>query len=142
VPKLAVLVACNQVLFDDEMAPSFIGVFTALDVLPPPNEEIQPNAMTPRPWFVCSMWLAEDGELGKTFTQKVRIINPKGVQFGEASEQFKMDKRSHTLKIQVPALPVGIEGSLAVNVWLESDGRKSGNVHKYEIVILHRKRAV
>jgi hypothetical protein len=140
VPKLAVLVACSQVLFDEQLAPSLIGVFTALDVMPPPNEDILPNAMTVKQWVVCTMWLAEDEDLGKTFVQKLKVIAPNGMTFGEAAEEFKMDKRSHTLHINVAALPVGLEGSIFVEVWLESNHIKIAQVHKYEIIILHRKR--
>ena len=139
-PKLAVLVACNQVLFDDEVAPSFIGVFVAIDVLPPPDVEILPNAQNPKQWFVCSMWLAEDKDMNQVFTQKVKVTMPNSIVFGEAAEQFKMDRRSHTVKVQIPFMPVGAQGNLAVDVWLESETRKVADVHRYEINIYHRKR--
>jgi hypothetical protein len=129
-------------LFDDEVAPSFIGVFVALDVLPPPDVEIQPNAVNPKPWVVCTMWLAEDKDINQTFTQKVKITLPNGDVFGEAAEQFKMDRRSHTVKVQIAFVPVGIQGNLAVDVWLESETIKVADVHRYEINIYHRKRSV
>lgn len=139
-PKLAVLTACNQVLFDEQQAPSMIGVFVALDVLPPPDVEIQTNAMSPKEWVMCSMWLAEDNDIGKEFVHKMKVVSPNGADFGEGSEAFKMMTRSHTVRVHVSGLPVGHQGNIVVNVWLESNGEKVSPKHKYEISIYHRKR--
>lgn len=140
-PRLAVFVACSDLLFDDQTSPTMVGVFAALDALPPPDGEIQLNAMSPKPWIVCTMWLADEKELGKTYTQKIKIFTPDGIGFGEGAESFVMNTRSHTVRINVNGMPVGRQGNVLVNVWLELDGEKVTDTRKYEINILHRKRA-
>ena len=136
-PKPAVLAACRQVLLDEEQTPSLIGVFAAIDVLPPAGVEIQHNAINPNPWVLCSMWLADEGDMNKRFTHKVKMTLPDGIEFGQASEEFTMVSRVHTITVRVPMLPVGVQGNLTVDAWVESDTKKVAE-NKYRISISHR----
>lgn len=135
------LAACSEVLSDDRDTPSLIGVFAGLDVLPPPNSEIQPNALSPKSWVMFSLWLAESNDIGREFTQKMQITTPDGVGFGESSQEFKMTALTHTLKIAINGMPVGMPGKLTVEVWVESHQLKVTDKHRYEITIQHSKKA-
>jgi hypothetical protein len=139
-PRLTLFGAGSDVLLDDEQNPSLISAFCALDIGTANNAEIPENAVGPKQWMVLSMWLTESAEeIGKTFTHQLIIIAPNGKEFGNATEKITMDKRSHTVKMRVNGMPIGVEGRMIVKVWLESDGRKVTSVYEYPIDLRHLK---
>jgi len=139
VPELMHFVACNEVLLDDNNNPSLISVFIALEVAHNKSEAIDPKTMASRTWTVFTMWLAEAGDIGKTFTQKLVIETPNGLEFGSNTEVFKMDKAAHTIRTRVAGFPIGIEGNVLMKLWLELSGKRITKIRKSRINVKHVK---
>ena len=85
------------------------------------------------------MWKAEDGDLGKTFTQKTTITTPDGKEFGNASEDFTMKLVSHSLITDVFGFPVGVEGDVVMTAWVEIGSKRITEIRKSEINVAHHK---
>jgi hypothetical protein len=139
VPDLVHFVACNEVLLDDNNNPSLIGVFIALEAKHNRDEVIDKKSMAPRAWTVFTMWLAEAGDIGKTFTQKLVIETPNGLVFGNNTEVFKMDKAAHTIRTRVAGFPIGVEGDVVMKVWVELSGKRITKIRKSRINVKHVK---
>jgi hypothetical protein len=130
-------VACNEVLLDDSDNPSLISVFIALEAMHNKGEAINPKAMGPRNWTVFTMWLAEAGDIGRKFTQKLMIETPAGLDFGNNTEEFTMVKAAHTIRTRVAGFPIGVEGNVLMKVWLEAAGNRITKIRKSRINVKH-----
>jgi hypothetical protein len=139
VPELVHFVACNEVLLDDYENPSLISVFIALEATNVTGEPIPRKSLGPRNWTVFTMWLAEAGDIGKTFTQQLIIETPDGLEFGNNTEKFKMDKAAHTIRTRVAGFPIGVEGNVLMKVWVEVAGKRITRIRKSRINVKHVK---
>jgi hypothetical protein len=139
--KLETIAACNDVLLDEQNNPTLVSIFCALDTAHAQGATIDAGAIAPREWKIVTLWLADETDLGKTFTQKTVVMAPNGKEFGNASSDFTAAARSHNIRQNVSGLPVGVEGSIVISVWLESGKKKISDVYKYEISIRHRKQS-
>jgi hypothetical protein len=142
-PKLAILGASEKVLLDDESNPSMINLFAALRVADTTGATIPVDALGPKSWCVVAMWKAERGDAGQTFTQQCVVRAPGGKEFGKGTDNFtfKDAGSTHTIKLNVPAIPIGVAGDITVTVWLEQGGKRMSPDHHYEITIIHGKLA-
>jgi hypothetical protein len=132
-------VACNEVLLDDHNNPSLISVFIAMEAAHNQGEPIGAKSMAPKNWTVFTMWLAEEGDIGKNFTQKLVIETPNGIEFGTNTEDFTMDKAAHTIRTRVAGFPIGIEGNIVMRVWIEVAGKRISRIRKSRINVKHVK---
>lgn len=138
-PELMHFVACSEVLLDDYDNPSLISVFLALEVADKKGEPIDPKSMAPKTWTAFTMWLAEPGDIGKTFTQKLVIETPNGIEFGTNTENFTMTKAAHTIRTRVAGFPIGVEGNVVMKVWIEVAGKRISRIRKSRINVKHVK---
>lgn len=138
-PELMHFVACNEVLLDDYDNPSLISVFLALEATNTKGEPIPPKSIGPRNWIVFTMWLAEAGDIGRTFTQKLVIETPDGIEFGNNTEKFTMAKAAHTIRTRVAGFPIGVEGNVLMKVWLEVAENRITKIRKSRINVKHVK---
>jgi hypothetical protein len=137
--KLETIAACNDVLLDEQNNPTLVSVFCALDTAHAQGAKIDAGAIAPREWKIVTVWLADEADLGKTFTQRTKVMAPDGKEFGNASSDFKVAARSHNIRQNVIGMPVGVEGNIVISVWLEAENKKVSELYKYEISIRHRK---
>jgi len=124
---------------DDEQTPTLVGVLGALDAANQTGGEIPKDALAPRIWMVFTLWIAEQGDIGKTFTQKIEIFTPDGKLFGNSQDDFQMSNRSHNVKMRVHGLPIGLEGRIIIKTHLESLATKVTEVHESFIDIRHKR---
>lgn len=124
--KLAVFVACEKVITDEEThLVSLINLVTVYKVTLPLGERPPSNAVDPKEWAVMSAWDPEEGEGNRDFTQCMNIFFPDGKPFVEGGKlPFKMakDKRTHNA-MKVFGVPVGQQGRFEIQIWLELDGK-------------------
>ena len=85
------------------------------------------------------MWRAEAGDIGKEFTQHMKILLPDDTEFGFGTEKFKMEKAAHSIQMRVQGFPIGIEGDVVVKIWLEVGTQKVTKITNYLINVLHVK---
>jgi hypothetical protein len=135
-PKLAVFLTCDKVLLDDDQNPSAIGIFSAIMVGDPSGAAIPENALSPKEWSVLTQWRADTGDSSKEFVQKSTIANPKG-EFGKSEEPFSLKGLSHTIKLKVPGMPVGVPGNITIKVWLESAGKRVTEDFTQTVTVSH-----
>jgi len=135
--KLIAFVACETVLSDERNNPSLISVFSALDIGHVAGQAISPEAVSPQRWKVFTQWNADEADIGQEFTQKISIAAPDGREFGGAETDFKLETRSHNIKISVEGMPVGVEGNIVMKVWVKSGTKTITEIHTSEISIRH-----
>jgi hypothetical protein len=97
--------------------------------------ELPEKAVSPTLWSVFVLWESEAMEVGKEFTQAMKILAPDGSLFSEFEGNFKnssSDESQVKTKIQIPGIPIWKEGWVTIQVSLKGD-ESSIAEYKFEV---------
>ena len=136
-PKLLVFVPCEKIILDDRANASLIVLMQNLDVQVG-AQGIPKNAVTPKEWAVFTVWEWLPDDHGKEFTQIIQVLWPDGSEFKRTAMKFQAgQKRYHQNRLMIIGFPAGQVGQIAVNMWLEEDSRKIGDLYSYFLTVSH-----
>jgi len=120
---------------------TLVEILQNIGVPVPENVVIPANAVTPKDWSVFTMWKTDPADAGKSYTQIVQLLWPDKTEFqnGVLSLEIEADKATHQSTVNIMGFPVGQEGPVTINTWLELNGKKVGEEYSYIISVKHQK---
>jgi len=136
-PKLKAVLACEKVIFDQDGPASVISIFQKMNIQLT-GVQLPDNAVSPTMWTIFALWESEEGEVGQTFTQVLKVTAPDGSVFMEHEGNFVNNSTEDSqikIKTQIPGLPIWKEGWVTVSAWLKGDDSPLGDF-KFEIKYL------
>lgn len=95
------------------------------------------NAVTPKEWWIFSIWEPQTDEVGKDFEQPIEVYWPSGEKFVELKVKFKPDERVQYNSTQMLGFPVGQPGKVKILTWVELQGKRITEPFAYYITIKH-----
>ena len=134
--------ACEKLIVDKGGAHSLINVMSSIDIaISPmpgtPLEQIPTNAVMPKEWWIFSMWEADATEVGQEFEQIYQVFWPNGDKLLEGKLKFKPDEKAQYNSFTILGFPVGQQGRVKINTWVESKGSPITEPFTYSIVMKH-----
>jgi hypothetical protein len=120
-PRLILFAACQKAIWDaEEGAVSLIALVNGVtlrrsevqQVLEAEKRGEDEVVMGRQRWSAVAVWRAEDGDVGKTFEQRIEIANPLGRVTGEAAGAFVFQNAAvvHTMRTHGDGLPINVPG--------------------------------
>jgi hypothetical protein len=104
----------------------------------PKNKEIPANAVGPTNWCAYSLWKPLPDEEGVEFSQATQILWPDKTEFLKRSIQFRFPShKSHNVAINLSGFPIGQTGQVTINIWLERDSQRIGDIHSWAVEVEH-----
>lgn len=137
-PQLLVFVPCEKVIIDENQNPTLVVLMQGLGAAPLPGQpaEIPRNAVGPKEWCIFSVWRPSDQDYGKLFNQRIQLLWPDGSEFQNAHFAFQFEKgKSHQIRMNMFGFPIGQVGDVTLNMWLERDSKKIGEMHSRTITV-------
>lgn len=97
------------------------------------------NAVAPMTWCAYTLWHEQDQEHGVEFTNVIKVSWPDKSEFLTTSSKFSFtETKTHSVLQNVIGFPVGQQGEVVVDMWLERDHRRIGEVHSWKVEIVHK----
>jgi len=142
-PKLILFAVCEKVILDGQNNASIINVVHGLQAaIPTQGPIIGPiprNAVAPTTWSIFALWKPAPGDTDKEFLQKSEVLWPDGTVFNTTEAPFKfVGNKTHQNAINVLGFPVGQIGDVTVNLWVEHDRKRVGEIHSWTIAVTHK----
>ena len=120
-PRLIFLVPCRKAIIDkDDNILSIHEVIDGLTVNIPKRQELPSDAVTPTEWTVLTNWLRQPGDEGRQFEQRVIVNHPDGEVFIDSLSDFRMDTRTHRMRLNIRGFPIGQSGELDIRVFIRA----------------------
>ena len=139
-PRLLVFVPCEKIILDDRGNASLVILLQGVGVQLGKEETIQKNAITPKEWAVFTLWEPIPEDRGKMFDQVIQLLWPDGNEFSRSKLPFRVQEgRTHQNSANIIGFPVGQAGKLTLNMWLEEDSHKVGEVYSYPLSVSHER---
>jgi hypothetical protein len=135
-------VPCEKAIIDrtDELI-SLISVIHSVSVNAP-DENIARNPKIPQRWFVVTMWMADAGDEGKRFEQRLVMTNPDGKPELSVLAEFDMTKQFHRTIGRINRFPVGVAGRYELSVSIREIGTEEwSQAGSYPIAVEHRQQS-
>lgn len=138
--RLLAFLCCDKVIIDQQGNPSLIMLLETLTVHVPAEAEIPADVVSPREWWIFTMWTPEPQDIGKTFQQHIELISPNGKITTHTPLAFttKNDEQARNIQ-QVLGFPVGTEGHCFVKMWIQSDDKRVTETFSYRLTVKHQK---
>jgi hypothetical protein len=134
--------ACERIIIDRVGAHSLIAIMSRIDIAitPPPDmtaNQLPPNAIAPKEWFVFSMWEPEGGDFGKEFEQVIEVFwpNEEKILSGRLKLKPEANGGNQLASYSISGFPVGQQGRVKVLTWLEQQGRRVTEPFPYYISV-------
>lgn len=141
-PELLSLIACEKVIIDaSSQVPTIVSVIERVEAEVPDGTLIPENALSPKEWYVYTTWKLSAGETpGTGYKHITEIVAPsKDLPRPKITSDFKFTGTLHKIIQTIAGLPIGKEGTLSANVWLERpEGSPATSVYSYPIEIKHK----
>lgn len=137
--KLHVFVPCEKVILDANNVATLIALMGEVGVQVPTAEPPPRDAVNPQPWAIFTMWENTPEEFDRTFVQTTRIYWPDGKEFvkGDLTFLVKRGGRFSNNTVNIIGMPIGQEGSLRIEMWLELNGKKVTDTYTFTLGIRH-----
>lgn len=130
-PKLAMIVICDKVLFDRASnLPSLITLFTRVSAEVTPETPLPENAVSPLRWSIFTKWDCTGEELNTAFRQKTEVVSPNGSIYASVETPFSivdMNDLSSRNATEIFGVPVSQPGFLEVRTWIEGFPEAKGD---------------
>ena len=135
-------IACEKVIIDKAGAHTLIEVLSGADIaITPPegtSQQLPENALSPKPWWIFSMWEPGKDDEGQEVEQVYAVYWPNGEKLMEGkSVPFRMTDRVQYTSYQILGFPVGQQGKVKVSTWITRSGNKITAPFDYFITIRH-----
>lgn len=100
--------------------------------------KIPKNAVGPKEWAIFALWKQVAADRGDSFVQIVQILWPDKTEFKKQEAPFRFEPgRSHQNRIEINGFPLGQEGDVTVNMWLETDSKRVGEIYTWTVRVKH-----
>lgn len=139
-PRLLVFAACDRILIDDSGIPSLISIVDEFTLTIKGDTKIGRDAVGPTQWAIYTKWEKTSGDDDKEFVQIIQALWPDKSEFKriKAPFRFQSDKKGHQNRIEINGFPMGQEGLVTLNMWLEVDSKRIGEIHTWTVNIKHK----
>jgi hypothetical protein len=128
-PRLVLFGVCQKAIWDaEENSASLISLISGVYVSPSDvkralNEENQGGnqlMIAPLRWAAVSVWRSEEGDAGKTFEQRIEIVDPLSRIAGGGVVPFVLEPPAsvNTVRVNGDAVPIGAPGQLLFKLFL------------------------
>jgi hypothetical protein len=136
-PKLIYFLACEKMVLDEEApVPSFITVFDALTIPPPPADA--ENIQLPLRWQLVSFWRKLPEDEGKIFQQQTLLVSPDGKEIAPSILEFSMSGTGHRNNVRVFGFPASPPGDYFARLFIREVGQNDWlQVAEYPISVRH-----
>jgi hypothetical protein len=135
-----IIAACSKVLIDANGNATLIELLDTLSFSVLKNVTLPPNAAAPKEWSFFTMWQAAIEDLDKSHIQIVKVLLPDNTEFTTGKIPIKLeskDKLVHQTTVNIVGFPIGKEGTVTINTWLELDREKISETYSYKINVKH-----
>lgn len=140
-PELLSLIACDRVIIDASGVPTIVSVIEKIEAEVPEGAEVPENAVSPKEWFVYTTWKRSVGETpGSVYKHVTEVVSPNpNLPRPRITSDFNFAGELHKIVHTVFGLPLGKEGTLSVNAWLEKpEGSPITSVYTYPIQVRYK----
>jgi hypothetical protein len=138
-PKLLILAPCDNVLISGNVdTVSLIVVMTTV-MFPKPPENVPLGAVAPMRWFVFTNWAISKEDDGKSFDQRIRMVQNEQTYF-DSVQQFELasDKIHHRMIAALYVFPLVAEGLCEIKLDLRMrDAETWEEIASYPLLIQH-----
>jgi hypothetical protein len=127
-PRLLAFLPCEKLIVNQEdNTTSLITVLESAQInVPRIPDEAPANIAVPLHWTVYSLWRKEDGDVGKRFEQRVRLILPDGQIRVDNTIGFEIGAihQNHRVTLQVGGFPIiAASGECVLRLSLRESGQ-------------------
>jgi len=137
-PTLLIFAPCEKIIIDKAGSFSLIGLMESISVSSPAGAVIPQDAVGPKEWAVFCQWQMREGESTRPFSQVLQILWPDQREFKKAIVQLPLeDSKFKQIHINIMGLPVGQQGKLTLNLWLELDSNRVTDIFFKTVDIAH-----
>ncbi len=137
-PELLTFLPCEKVIVDERGNVSLIVLLHEINAEIPAQTEIPKNAVTPKEWAIFSMWKPLPQDNGRSFEQAVQMLWPDGSEFKTARLGFRLEaNKIHHNRMSIVGFPIGQSGSVTLNMWLEQNSKRVGELHSFILNVAH-----
>ncbi|MDA2914128.1 hypothetical protein MYX77_09255 [Acidobacteriia bacterium AH_259_A11_L15] len=100
--------------------------------------KIPQKAVGAKEWAIFTLWKQTAEDRDRPFVQVIQIFWPDKSEFKkqELPFRFQPDKDQQN-RIVINGFPVGQEGDVTVNMWLEADSKRVGEIHTWIVRVKH-----
>ncbi len=142
-PRLGSLLICEKIIIDQQNKPTLVSLFQSLTALLPEGQAMPNDTISGTPWSIFCEWFFTEEELSGNFEQVVEVMLPDGspspIRGRLPFKELAKNGEGTRAYVNMFGVPIAQTGSLAINVWLESGGRKITDVFTYHLKIEHSK---
>lgn len=138
-PKLLNFAVCDRVLIEDDGQASLIRVIQGVTAtLKGHGKNIPKNFVGAKEWAIFTLWKQTAEDRDRLFVQHIQLLWPDKSEFKklEFTFRFQLDK-SQQNRILIDGFPLGQEGDVTVNMWLETDSERVGEIYTWTVRIKH-----
>lgn len=140
--RLIASLPCEKIITDAKGTPSLITILTEVEVGPIPAEGLPANAVAPTPWWVYTLWEGDESDKGIENVQNIVIYWPDGKEFAKNAAAFKIwtpekPTLKHSISAQFIGFPLGQQGDVKIQIWIERNEALVGEVHEYTFTVKH-----
>ncbi len=138
-PKLLVFAVCEKVLIEDRGTANLIRIFDELTATIKEGTKVPKDAVGPTEWAIFTKWKKMPGDDDKEFVEVVQALWPDKTEFKRLDVPFRFppDKSGQQLRREIVGFPVGQQGDVTLNMWLEMDSQRMGEIHTWTLNIKH-----
>lgn len=138
-PRLVIFAVCDRVLIEDRGTASLITITDEFTVTIKGDTKIGRDAVGPTQWVIFTKWEKTSGDDDKEFVEIIQVLWPDKSEFKriEFLFGFQPDKKGHQNRFEIVGFPVGQEGPVTLNMWLEVDSKRIGEIHTWTVNVKH-----
>lgn len=139
-PRLLLFAACDRVLIEDKGTASLITITDELTVTLKEGTKIPRDAVGPKEWAILTNWKKSPDDGDKEFVEVLQVLWPDKTEFKRIDFPFRFqpDKRGQQNRREVVGFPLGQEGDVTLNLWLEVDSKRVGEIHTWTVTVKHK----
>ena len=126
-PKLLVFAACERVIIDQDNNVSLMNLVTEMTTEVPEQSEREADklAVAALRWAIFALWAKDPQDEGKTFEQRVILLDPSGAPSGiEGATPFAFPEGKRFMRntVNVLGFPFKSAGTYRVQLWMRQEG--------------------
>jgi hypothetical protein len=137
-PKLLIFAPCERVIIDDQKIASLITLMQSVTTSAPANIQISQDTVAAQNWSIFTLWMPQTEDINKDFVQVTQVLWPDGNEFNKHTQPIRFEKgKTHQVALKVMGFPIGQIGTISLNVWLEHNLNRVGEIHSFPIEVIH-----
>ncbi len=138
-PRLVIFAVCDRILIEDKGTVSLIKIADEFTVTIKGDTKIGRDAVGPTEWAIFTKWEKTSGDDDKEFVEIIQALWPDKSEFKriEFPFRFQPDKKRQQNRFEIVGFPVGQEGPVTLNMWLEVDSKRIGEIHTWTVNVKH-----